>query len=425
MAKYQDIFSPEALKKLNQSSAETAQIMLGNSSIMNIMRSSQMLLSNVISIEKPYKSQLEQLAINIVKDHYPNIEMQDINIDDAKIVSMSDVASSLDEESTSQEKKRRIANALAQGASVQQLYDLFKNENVIQQINAIDSSLYEKYDQLMNEVFGIYHNNDAIAMLLAAVASGAKPAGGSSKIIISEALGVRARAVCFPMLVHEILKGYWSIIAQSGLKGSEEERKATINKVDKLENEPEDLRYGPIIFKKLETIYKAFAPVEIDPRTFVLFYMSVLKLDPEDKFFSFVDNVVSGRPLTDEQTNWVEAKIEKAQDYLQRKDTEDQQFKDQLRQLGLEENKKPYTDIKTTDKYIIREFNANIDPIELMWHRDNEARTIEIIGKTDWKIQLDNQLPTSLNEQIHIPKHMWHRIIKGNGNLRLKIHKKQ
>ena len=82
----------------------------------------------------------------------------------------------------------------------------------------------------------------------------------------------------------------------------------------------------------------------------------------------------------------------------------------------------PYTDIEVTDKYIIREFNENIDPIELLWHRDNEDRTLEILGETDWKLQLDNSLPTSLNEQIHIPKHMWHRVIKGNGNLRLKIH---
>ena len=32
---------------------------------------------------------------------------------------------------------------------------------------------------------------------------------------------------------------------------------------------------------------------------------------------------------------------------------------------------KPYVDIETTDKYIIREFDDNIDPIELMWHRDD------------------------------------------------------
>ena len=83
----------------------------------------------------------------------------------------------------------------------------------------------------------------------------------------------------------------------------------------------------------------------------------------------------------------------------------------------------PYTDIEVTDKYIIREFNENIDPIELMWHRDNEPRIIEILEETDWKIQLDNNLPTSLKERIFIPKQEWHRVIKGNGTLKLKIHK--
>jgi len=83
----------------------------------------------------------------------------------------------------------------------------------------------------------------------------------------------------------------------------------------------------------------------------------------------------------------------------------------------------PYTDIEVTDKYIIREFNENIDPIELLWHRDNEARTIEIIEDTDWQFQLDNNLPTSLKEHIFIPRHEWHRVIKGTGTLKLKIYK--
>jgi hypothetical protein len=84
---------------------------------------------------------------------------------------------------------------------------------------------------------------------------------------------------------------------------------------------------------------------------------------------------------------------------------------------------KPYTDLEITDKYIIREFNENIDPIELMWHRDNEDRLVEIVGETDWQLQLDNKLPTSMNEPIFIPRHEWHRVIKGSGNLKLKIHK--
>jgi len=83
---------------------------------------------------------------------------------------------------------------------------------------------------------------------------------------------------------------------------------------------------------------------------------------------------------------------------------------------------KPYTDLEVTDKYIIREFTENIDPIELMWHRDDEDRTIEILGETNWQIQLDDSLPTSLNERIFIPRHMWHRTIKGTGPLKVKIH---
>ena len=84
---------------------------------------------------------------------------------------------------------------------------------------------------------------------------------------------------------------------------------------------------------------------------------------------------------------------------------------------------RPYNDIENTDTYIIREFSENIDPIELMWHRDNENRTVEILGETDWKIQLDNQLPTSMNQPIYIPRHLYHRVIKGTGNLLLKIYK--
>jgi len=88
-----------------------------------------------------------------------------------------------------------------------------------------------------------------------------------------------------------------------------------------------------------------------------------------------------------------------------------------------EDSGKPYKDLEVTDEYILREFSENIDPIELMWHRDDEDRTIEIIGETDWQIQLDDKLPSSLNERIFIPRHEWHRVIKGTGNLQLKIYK--
>ena len=83
----------------------------------------------------------------------------------------------------------------------------------------------------------------------------------------------------------------------------------------------------------------------------------------------------------------------------------------------------PYTDITEADDLVVRQFSQNLDPIELKWHRDNETREIISEKSTDWMIQLDNALPTSLNNTVTICKHEWHRLIKGSGELTLKIKK--
>ena len=93
-----------------------------------------------------------------------------------------------------------------------------------------------------------------------------------------------------------------------------------------------------------------------------------------------------------------------------------------LNQASLDSGK-PYTDLEVTEDYTLRQFDESIDPIELLWHRDDEDRVVEIVGDTDWMLQLDNSLPTSLQERIFIPRHEWHRVIKGTGILTLKIYK--
>ena len=82
---------------------------------------------------------------------------------------------------------------------------------------------------------------------------------------------------------------------------------------------------------------------------------------------------------------------------------------------------RPYTDEKLSNKVIIREFSSDVDSHELMWHRDREDRLIEPLEKTDWKIQFENQLPILIENQIFISKGTWHRAIKGNGNLKIRI----
>jgi hypothetical protein len=73
------------------------------------------------------------------------------------------------------------------------------------------------------------------------------------------------------------------------------------------------------------------------------------------------------------------------------------------------------------DSEIIREFDENIDPVELMWHRDNEDRLVSPVNKTDWKFQIENELPKEIKGEIFIPRGDWHRIIKGTGSVKVKI----
>ena len=63
------------------------------------------------------------------------------------------------------------------------------------------------------------------------------------------------------------------------------------------------------------------------------------------------------------------------------------------------------------------------DPTEFKWHRDLEDRIVEPIGETDWMVQLENQLPQKLEGRVFIPMKMWHRVIKGSGDLRIKLTK--
>ena len=82
---------------------------------------------------------------------------------------------------------------------------------------------------------------------------------------------------------------------------------------------------------------------------------------------------------------------------------------------------KPYINIETTDNYIIREFSQDTDELDLIWHMDDEDRTIIAIEETDWMFQFDDELPISLNSPIFIPRHRVHRVIKGTKDLKIKI----
>ena len=70
-----------------------------------------------------------------------------------------------------------------------------------------------------------------------------------------------------------------------------------------------------------------------------------------------------------------------------------------------------------------RVFKKSVKREQLLWHKDRKDRKVKVVYGTGWKLQYDNQLPTELQvgQNYYINKNEFHRLHKGNSELKLEI----
>jgi len=326
---YEKIFSPKTIAALKGKSGESLRQMLGNKSLMQTMRLTQGLLGEITDAEEGYRDELEMVAAQMVTDAYPIIDYANIRID-AKIVGMGDMNIQMDQNSEDpaspdfgeddpekMKAKRRIINGITQGASIRGAFGfmLFK-----EYLNQINPALVEKYNEILKLAFGIYDDENAIAMMLSMLAQGQKMQGGESEMEYdeeNEQFVIKARAICFPMLVHEIVKGLYEIVGTEGFGADKEKNQAIVGAVDKLSNEPRDLQYGKFIYDAISKLYNE-SDVD-DARVRELFFAEVYKLE-DDEFFPFIENAVNDE-LTPSQKQWAVGTMKDIEKDLKKDDT--------------------------------------------------------------------------------------------------------
>jgi hypothetical protein len=309
---YEKIFSPKTMTALKGKSGESLRQMLGDKNLMQALTKSKAILDEIIEAEDGYRDELEMVAAQMVTDAYPIIDYANIKID-AKIVGMDDLdiqppppqedPSSPDFGDEDPEKlkaKRRIINGITQGASIRGAFGFMLFKEYLDQINP---ALVDKYSEILKLAFGVYDDENAIAMMLAALAQGQKMQGGESEMEYdeeNEQFVIKAKAICFPMLVHEIVKGLYEIVGTEGFGADKEKNQAIVGAVDKLSNEPRDLQYGKFIYDAISKIYNE-SNID-DARVRELFFAEVYKLI-DDEFFPFIENAINGelKPL---QRKW-------------------------------------------------------------------------------------------------------------------------
>jgi hypothetical protein len=87
--------------------------------------------------------------------------------------------------------------------------------------------------------------------------------------------------------------------------------------------------------------------------------------------------------------------------------------------------KRPYQERLLSENTLLRKFSKRVSQSQLEWHRDRENRIIEVLSGDGWKFQRDNELPETLQEgdRIYVNAGEYHRLLKGSGDLYVKIYK--
>jgi hypothetical protein len=328
---YEDIFKPETMAALKGKSGESLRAMLGNKTLNQTMIRSKALLDQIIEAELDYHIELEMIAEIMAREAYPILDYANVKID-AKIVGMGGVEQNTngseeegeipavdipEDDVDAMKKKRRIINGITQGASIRGTFGflLFREH-----LDDLSPELVEKYNEIMKLVFGIYDDENAIAMMLAMLAQNKNFSGASSEMVYDEEKEqfiIKARALCFPMLFHEIIKGLYEIVGTEGFSSDIEKNKEIISKIDKISNEPRDLQYGKFIYDALSNLYNQ-SNID-DSRVRELFFAEVYKLDDRE-FITFIENVINNT-LTPAQKKWAFDEMREIKSDLKKDDT--------------------------------------------------------------------------------------------------------
>jgi len=333
---YEDIFSPQTLDDLKSKSKEALNtIKQSGVTPSDLMR----ILPQVAAIEKERRQELEDLAADILKQLYPvindlNIEL-DLAIQDQVKLTPQDKKEKKEDEISSnattvpeedqddfEEQKRRVINSITQGASIRGAFGFLMFREAVDKFGP---ELYDQYNKLMKATFAQFDDENVIAMLLQMLAmmKGQAQGGGEVKAewdSENDKFKITARALNFPMLLHEGVKGLYEIVSLQGFTRDEVRNKSTVAAVDKVEFEPEDMRYGKFIFDALRDLYLDNYSGD-DDRVREYLFAEIYKLEARE-FLDFIERLLNDA-LTPNQQRWVKRQIDAIVDDLKADDVRD------------------------------------------------------------------------------------------------------
>ena len=259
------------------------------------------LLRQAMMIEKDHTEALEQLAIDLVREEF-DIPEDQVDME-AKLVQgqisgegmqqkpkenpeMPELESEEDYDRLNSEvQKRRMLNAIMQGAAKKGHYMFHMVED---ELSNIDPRLIGIYGKLMSMTDLTYWMIPSMAGGSGGDDSGGMKGGREYLDLSGDKPKIVAEAWIFPVLLNELIKGSMELLAAHGLPEDEREAQYVIDKADFLESEVWDMRLGPGIWEKF------IDAIDGDAYEIKHFLYYEIAQMPANEFHEFMKELLSG-----------------------------------------------------------------------------------------------------------------------------------
>jgi hypothetical protein len=236
-------------------------------------------------------------------------------------------------------EKRNVINAIIQGKGKkgQFAFQAFKDR-----LDEIDERLYPLYNKIMSANDLMYFTDEDLIEAMGGNAAGSSGVDEDGEDEDKDL--VIANGVIFPILLHELVKGFAAIPTREQWRGMDPGRAQDVmGQTDVFSNEPMQFRVGGELITKLRFLLPDDLTVNIENRDLLPFFERLLYAVPAEEFLrEIMANVVSENPSDNDKAKrkFNELLVKAKEDYKKYKgDGDDEDFEDEdddiLSKLGF------------------------------------------------------------------------------------------
>lgn len=256
-------------------------------------------LERIKQLERPKREELEAIAVRIAQDAFPIFRSNEMVVVKAELVDSLPHAhqrerSEFDPELLAEYRKRKLINMITQGAGLS-THGVHHVDDAFRDANKELVEHYDAFDTVNMRAIRTMPDGTIARMSDQQIAS--VPAQGEFRLEHASGVWIIiAKATIMPVLIHELIKGMYELLALYGLPEDYGMSERVMMHTDTIRDEFMDIKYGGAVYSRIRDFIRHNFHEFTDKRPEVLeYYLQELYEKPAPDMLKEVDDIISGR----------------------------------------------------------------------------------------------------------------------------------